>query len=146
MGLRYELGADAWALRLAAHYETPRTLRYVGAAVGGSFQAAAADVSGCWIPGRLALRGALCGGLSAGGVFGEGVGVVEPLRPRGAWLAAHASVGVRWAFAPKWRVAVDGLLAVGLIRPAFHVGDRDDLFQSPRLGGAGTVGIERRLP
>lgn len=146
VGLRYELGVDGWALRLAAHYETPRTLRYRDDAVGGRFQAATAELSACWIPGQGKVRGALCVGAAAGAVFGRGVGLPEPLRPRGAWIGAHASAGVRWAFAESWRLALDGQLVAGLLRPAFHVGNREDLFQSPRLGGTGMVGIERRLP
>lgn len=143
---RYELTAPSWALRVAGHYDTPRELLYPGDTVGGRFQAASADLSGCWLPGRRAVTGSLCAGLGGGGVFGVGVGIATPRRPRAAWLGAVASAGIRWTWAERWRLAVDVSANAGIRRPLFHVGDRETLFQSPLLGGAGTVGIARRLP
>ena len=142
---RYELAAPTWALRLAAHYDTPREILYSDDTVGGRFQAASADLVGCWTPGRRTLTGSLCAGLGGGGVFGIGVGVPSPRRPRAAWVGALASAGLRWAWSERWRLAVDASFTAGIRRPLFHIGDRETLFQSPQLGGAGTIGIERRL-
>lgn len=142
---RYQLSAPRWALRISGHYDTPREQRYPGDTVGGRFQAASADLAACWTPGR-AISGSLCAGASAGGVFGIGVGIPNPRRAREFWVGALASAGLRWAWSERWRLAVDAALTVGLRRPEFHIGTRETLFESPRIGGTGTIGIERRLP
>lgn len=146
LGVRYILRGEQWAVRVGGHYETPRRLLYPGTTVGGRFWTVAADVMGCYEPGRGSVTGALCAGPAAGGVFGTGVGVPTPRRPQAPWVGGHALAGLRWAWNPRWRLAVDALFAVGLNRPAFRIGSREDLFESPLLGGAGMLGIERRLP
>jgi len=146
LGARYVLRGDRWAVRAGAHYETPRRLLYPDTTVGGRFWTVAADVLGCYEPGRGSVTGAMCAGPAAGGVVGAGVGVPSPRRPRAAWVGAHALAGLRWAWNPRWRLSLDALFAVGLNRPAFHIGSRESLFESPQLGGAGMLGIERRLP
>ncbi len=145
VGVRYELGRAAWAIRLGGHYESPRELQYADAPVGGRFQTAGAEFSGCWVPGRGAWSGAMCGGASSGAIFGFGVGLPDPSRPRGVRIGAHASAGGRWEWSDAWRLTIDGLFTTGIVRPRFHVGERAPLFQSPRFGGAGMIGIERRL-
>ncbi|MGH1342358.1 MAG: hypothetical protein ACRBN8_12440 [Nannocystales bacterium] len=146
LGARYVLRGDRWAVRVAGHYETPRRLLYPGTTVGGRFSAVAANVQGCYEPGRGSVTAALCAGPAVGAVFGAGVGIPAPRRPRAVWVGAHALAGLRWAWNPQWRLCLDALLAVGLARPAFRIGDRQNLLESPRLGGAGMLGIERRLP
>ena len=145
VGARYMLRGRGWALRVGGHYETPRVVLYPGEDVGGRFSAATADVAGCYEPGRDAVSASLCVGPSVGGVFGTGEGIDEPLRPRDVWVGALGRAGLRWAWASHWRLAVDAMVSVSLLRPAFHVGARNPLFRSPRVGGAGLIGIERRL-
>lgn len=145
LGARYVLRGREWAVRMGGHYETPRRQLYPDTTVGGRFWAIAATVLACYEPGRGSLTAALCAGPAAGAVVGVGEGVPSARTPRAPWVGAHAVAGFRWAWSEKWRLSVDGLFAVALYRPAFHVGDREPLFRSPRLGGAGMIGIERRL-
>lgn len=146
VGARYVLRGERWAVRAAAHYESPRRLLYPDTSVGGRFWSVTGDALGCYEPGRTSITGTVCAGPAVGGVFGTGIGVPTPRRPQALWVGAHALAGLRWAWNPRWRLSLDALLAVGLSRPTFHVGARESLFQSPRLGGAGMLGIERRLP
>lgn len=146
LGLRYALRGPSWSMRVGAQFEVPRELRYAGERFGGRFSAAVGELAGCYEPGRGALRGVFCAGAGLGAVFGSGVGVQARETPTAFTADARAIAGLHWSWSPKWRLAIEGTLSAGLARPAFHVGERDPLLQTPLVGGLGTIGIERRLP
>lgn len=102
----------------------------------------------CGVPRRGAIGLLLCGGLDAGLVAARGRGAalareqtaIEP------WLAVTAAVGVRWRVNRRfatWAI-VEG--AVSALRPAFHVVEDGDVFESPPATLLVAIGGELRFP
>lgn len=144
--LAYALGRPRWRFEAGARYQPPLEQQYEdGTDAGGSVQAVTFVARGCPVPtlGRVAFP--ICFGLEGGPVFGRGVGVAQVDTPVTGWLAAEAGLGLVVRVHRVVGIALGTELLVTLVRPAFHVGDREDLFRTPIVGGRAFVGLEFRL-
>jgi hypothetical protein len=115
--------------------------------VGADLQLWASNVRGCWVPAFRAFEFPLCGGVEAGAVAGEGVGVGVTRARRGPWAAVLAGAAFVWrahAQVALWS-GIDGHVAVA--RPAFFIrGSAAELYRSRPGGFRGVLGIEIRVP
>ncbi len=101
---------------------------------------------GCWSLRRGQLEFPLCGAFEAGAISVIGVGIDRPQRARGPWVAALPRAGLTWAPLERFAagVAVEGYGA--LVLSGATVQDEDPWFTPGRIGVAGLVRIELRLP
>lgn len=149
--LRWSVGAGimrrAWTAELGVSHTPARR------AAHPSLDAVAVDVRqwsivgrGCWRIRRRRLEVPLCGGLEAGAVSVIGVGIDQPQRARGPWVAVLPRVGLTWVPIERFAagVAVEGYGAL-VVSPA-TVQDEDPWFTSGRFGAAGVARLELRLP
>lgn len=122
-------------------YATPRRIDYEPERVGGRFQSVTATARGCAAPelGRVTL--ALCGGVELGALIGRGIGAPVTDTKAPLWVALQPSTAVTIALARRLALVLAAELPVSVRRPAFHLGARDDLFRSPRVGVRGLAGL-----
>lgn len=142
--LAYALGRPRWRFEAGVRWQPPLEQHYDDDA-GGRVQALTFAARGCPVPtlGRVAFP--ICFGLEGGPVFGRGVDVADVDTPVTGWLAAEAGLGLVVRVHRVVGIALGTELLVTLLRPAFHVGSRDDLFRTPIVGGRALVGLEFRL-
>jgi hypothetical protein len=128
-------------LEVMLQYATPRRIDYEPERVGGRFQSVTATARGCAAPqlGRVTLS--VCGGVELGPLVGRGVGAAVNRPKASLWVGLQASSAVAIALSKRLALVVAAELPVSVRRPAFHLGDRDDLFRSPRVGVRGLVGL-----
>lgn len=92
----------------------------------------------------------LAGGIELGAIWARGIGAVEPITVRRAWVAATASVGVGWAPQTRWpraalalRLGLDGVIP--LLRPTFMLGDDVEVLTVGPLAARAWLGAVGRF-
>jgi hypothetical protein len=143
--LAYALGRPRWRFEAGARYQPPLEVHYDDEDVGGRVQALTFVARACPVPtlGRVAFP--ICFGVEGGPVFGRGLGVANVDQPVTVWVAAQAGLGIVVRVHRVVGIALGTELLVTLARPAFHLGDREDLFRTPVVGGRALVGLEFRM-
>lgn len=142
--LGYAAIRSGWRIETHAGWLVPVDRRY-GDGAGARLQAITLSLRGCPSPaiGRVTL--AVCLGLEGGPVVGRGTGVPRSSRAVSGWLAAELGVAAIIAVHPRLGVVLAADVTAAALRPAFHLGAREDLFGAPIVGGRALVGLEVRL-
>ncbi len=142
--LGYAAIRSGWRIETHAGWVVPVDRRYDDGA-GARLQAVTLSVRGCPSPavGRVTL--AVCLGIEGGPVVGRGTGVPRSTRAISGWLAAELGVAAIVAVHPRLGIVLGAEVVAAALRPAFHLGTREDLFDAPIVGGRGLVGLELRL-
>lgn len=142
--LGYAAIRSGWRIETHAGWLAPVDRRY-GDGAGARLQAITLSVRGCQSPaiGRVTL--AVCLGVEGGPVVGRGTGVPRSARAVSGWLAAELGVAAVIAVHPRLGVVLGADVTAAAVRPAFHLGTREDLFDAPIVGGRALVGLEVRL-
>lgn len=144
--LGHAFDRGAFRLRTDVTYAPPRVLTYAAAPdVGGRFQSVAVGVRACFAPGTARVTAPLCAGLEGAAVLGRGVGIGDARSPVGVWAGGLGSAGVVVRVHPRLALTADAELALGLRRPAFHVGSRETLFRATPAGVRALAGLELRV-
>ncbi|MCX4246181.1 hypothetical protein [Paraliomyxa miuraensis] len=136
----------AWRAELGASYWTPTPTD----PTGGRIQQWTIDARGCGLlrPGPLELP--LCGGLDAGAVHGEGVGVLAPRRAASLRLAAGLGAALVWRPA-RWQQRVGPWLGadllIALVRARFRATPTaaELVYYTPPVGARFAAGMEVRF-
>ncbi|MBK6917079.1 MAG: hypothetical protein IPH07_06745 [Deltaproteobacteria bacterium] len=91
----------------------------------------------------------LLAGLEVGDMTALGVGVTNPRRRHGAWVAALVGAGIAWAPVPRFALRLDPTLALAIARPRFGVAATEGvrpLPPAPVVGVRLAATIEVRFP
>ncbi len=139
---RVELDAT-WVLGRTAGLPAPDS--NAGARVG----LVAASLRAGFVPSVRTVEFPLLAGLEVGDMTARGVGVTNPRRRHGAWVAALVGAGVAWVPLPRFALRLDPALAFAIARPRFGVAAADGvrvLPPTPVVGVRLAATIEVRFP
>ncbi len=135
---RAALGIDGWFPR--------ETVSATNPAVGGSFSLWAVRLSGCGTPRLRRVVFPLCIGVNLGAMRGTGEGSLAVSQTASAiWSAGLGSAGLMWNF-NRFGLWLDGSVAIGFVRPAFHTDQTPEVYRAGRIGGQLRGGLEIRFP
>lgn len=125
-------------------YATPRTITYddVPGGVGARVQAVTLGALACVSPGNATARVPMCVGAEAGPMIGRGIGVPAGQTRASLWASGLLTVAAVGRVSRRWNLIVAAEFAAALRRPAFHVGDREELVRSRAFGARILLGFE----
>lgn len=133
-----------WRIETHASWIPPVTRRYADGS-GARVQAFTLAVRGCPSPRIERVALALCVGLVGGPVRGRGVDVPRVETATNGWLAGTLGAAAIIAVHPRLGVVVEAEAHAAMLRPAFHLGTREALFEPRTLGGRALLGLELGL-
>jgi hypothetical protein len=142
-GWRFEAGGGSWFPRRAT-YATPP-------GVGADLSLWTAGARACALPelGGVTLRVTfpVCGGGELGQLSGqgEGVGVADVKTSRQLWAALTVGPGLRFRLAGPLFFWLEGDFVLALTRPAFHVRNLPQLYETTAASARGWAGLEVRF-
>ncbi|HEY0138276.1 MAG TPA: hypothetical protein VGB85_29530, partial [Nannocystis sp.] len=102
-------------------------------------------VLACVAPGPARVRVPLCLGVEAGPLICRGLGVPTTRLRADLWASGLAGAAVVGRVHPRVAVVVGAELSLGLRRPAFHVGAREELTRAGAVGFRALAGLEFSL-
>lgn len=108
-------------------------------------QAGVVAARACLTSGPGNVRGLLCAGLEAGALRADGRGFSNPRTRHFPLFAGLVRGGIRWRFSPRWAVAADVEGSVSAVDAEVRAGD-STLFETPRIGVRGLLGVEIAIP
>ncbi|MGH1348582.1 MAG: hypothetical protein ACRBN8_43955 [Nannocystales bacterium] len=146
-GLRVGMQWSRLRVEVDARYAFVRDARYAdNSDVGADLRHAFVVGRGCGVlrP-NTRLQIPLCGGIEAGAILGQGVGLTLSKSDSIPWLAAQVRAGLVGMVHPRVGLSLSVEPYVPLIRPAFRIQPVGVLWR-PNAGGIrGIAGLEIRL-
>lgn len=147
VGVRLRGGHGRWRLGLSANYGIVRAVRYDEPSdVGGRFQSVSGAAEGCFAVAAARRVGVpLCGGVRAGALIAQGIGLPEVNRPTRGFVELEA--GPDLTVLPGSRVLLVFALRarLALLRPRFGTEPYGTLFVAPLVGLSLSAGLGFRI-
>jgi hypothetical protein len=122
-------------------YLAPRT-RSIDATRGGRFDLATVGARGFYTFPARGFELSPCLGMELGTVRGTAFGVAASGQGRGLWMAATAGGAARWRIAPWYGVALEGTIALPLVRPDYVIDNVGLVYRPDFIDYRGFAGIE----
>ena len=145
VGLAFTLGRARWGLEAEALLGAPRQVRLASLdGIGVDLLGWTAAVRGCGVVGlgtKVDLP--LCGGVEAGQLRGDPVGLENATTAAPTWVALLVSPALRLAVHRRIALWFMPELQVGVLRPDLHTNDGEvELFASSIASGRVRAGVE----
>lgn len=109
--------------------------------VGARFGSLWARVHPCVVPGGARVVFPVCVGVTGGWLLAKARGVAGAGRGGQMWWSGDWGLGSEVRLSRRWTLALRLRGQALLRRPAFHIGDRPELFRMPSFAATGLLGV-----
>lgn len=144
LGLALSFGPAEVELSLVG-LSSQTTLRTSPPGTGAEVGLVAGRARGCLSPEAAPFSLRPCLGLEVGRLRAEGLGVPEPTRGSGRWLAPELALGAAWRLVPILSLGVEASLLAPLARDHFFLEGIGDVYRAPPLASRVALTLEARV-
>ncbi|MBK6689011.1 MAG: hypothetical protein IPG45_31375 [Deltaproteobacteria bacterium] len=144
IGLLAQIAGEMWGLGLLATVWFPHR-EVVDPVLEARFVATTASALVCAHPWQAIVRLNICGGLSAGLIYGSAQGSDRDQSQLAPWYGAQAHLDLSLAWEAPLSPYLSADLSVGAYRPRFQIIGAGDVHESPRAIPAVGLGVMLEL-